>query len=172
MARVQEVGPGFYNFRASFKIFAGMIDLGTHMSLIKLSSGKFLVIDTIEPTPEVKAQIDALTAGGTKIEAVIATHPYHTIWFQDFYKHYPKAPYYGTPRHLATIKDIPWAGETMANKCQWLPEVDMRIPDGSEYVNPLPPKSNHFCNVFVFHRASRTIHEDDTIVIPDKPGEG
>ncbi len=40
--------------------------------------------------------------------------------------------YYGTPRHLRNIKDIPWAGDV--NVCEirnkWSPEVEMRIPAG------------------------------------------
>ena len=37
----------------------------------------------------------------------------------------------------------------------------MRIPDGAEFVNPA--ENNHFSSVFVFHRDSQTIHDDDTL---------
>ena len=40
---------------------------------------------------------------------------------------------------------------------------------GAEFVNPLPESSNHFVSVFVFHRSSRTLHVDDTIVYGDHP---
>ena len=39
-----------------------------------------------------------------------------------------------------------------------------------EFVNPLPESSNHLASVFVFHRASRTLHVDDTIIYGDHPG--
>ena len=43
----------------------------------------------------------------------------------------------------------------------------MRIPAGAEFNNPA--ESNHFSNVFVFHRESRTVHNDDTILFAVKP---
>jgi hypothetical protein len=41
---------------------------------------------------------------------------------------------------------------------------------GCEFVNPLPESNNHFVSVFVFHRPSRTLHVDDTIIYGDHPG--
>ena len=41
---------------------------------------------------------------------------------------------------------------------------------GAEFVAPVPESSNHFTSVFVFHRESRTIHLDDTIMYADNPG--
>jgi len=46
----------------------------------------------------------------------------------------------------------------------------MSIPDGAEFIAPLPERTNHFSSVFVFHAKSRTIHVDDTIMIGHKPG--
>lgn len=42
----------------------GIVNIGTHMSIIKLSSGKFLVVDTIPLDPELKGvySIACLTA--------------------------------------------------------------------------------------------------------------
>mmetsp|Transcript_13968 Transcript_13968/g.32898 ORF Transcript_13968/g.32898 Transcript_13968/m.32898 type:complete len:282 (-) Transcript_13968:55-900(-) len=165
-----EVAPGFYNVRAHFYVLAGMIDIGTHMSLCRLQNGKFLVLDAIKPVPALKKEIDQLTNGGELIDAVIATHPFHSLYFKDFYAAYPNTRYFGTPRHIKMIKDIPWAGETMESKGQWEPEIEMRIPAGSEYVDPKPPKSNHFCNVVVFHKASRTIFNDDNLMVFNDPG--
>mmetsp|Transcript_6163 Transcript_6163/g.10628 ORF Transcript_6163/g.10628 Transcript_6163/m.10628 type:complete len:282 (+) Transcript_6163:193-1038(+) len=166
-----EVGPGFWNLRAHFKILGGLLDLGTHMSLAKLSSGNFLVIDTVNLTPEGKAELDKLTDNGRLIEAVVATHPFHTLAFPSFYKAYPAPKYYGTPRHLRNIKEIPWAGDVNVAtvRSQWEPDVYMRIPAGAEFVAPVPEKSNHFSNVFVFHKPSKTIHNDDTVLVSHNP---
>jgi hypothetical protein len=41
----------------------------------------------------------------------------------------------------------------------------MRIPEGAEFNNPV--ESNHFSSVFVFHKESRTIHDDDTLMYFD-----
>jgi hypothetical protein len=70
------------------------MSLGTHMSIIKLKNEKFLIIDTIPMDDETKLELDNLTDGGKKIEAVVATHPFHTLSFPAFHKLYPDVPVY------------------------------------------------------------------------------
>lgn len=148
----------------------GLIDIGTHMSFCRLSTGKFLVIDTCAISVAMKTEIDSLTDGGKLIEAVIATHPFHTLFFMPFYKLYPNVQYYGTPRHLRNITALPWAGNIDAPGAlaKWEPDISLRIPDGAEFVNPV--EENHFSCVFVFHKDSKTIHCDDTIMYFDGDG--
>jgi len=169
---MKEVGTGFWNIRGSFKIMIGLIDIGTHMSIARLQNGNYVVIDTVPLTDQMKKEIDLLTENGKKIEAVVATHPFHTLSFPAFHAAYPLPPYYGTPRHLRRLTDIKWAGSLDDCKVQskWSPEIEMRIPAGAEFVNPLPEKTNHFNCVFVFHKESRTIHVDDTIMYAENPG--
>lgn len=125
------VGPGFWNIRGRFKVLK-ILDIETQMSIIKLRSGKFLVIDTVEMNGRLRQEIDQLTSNGENIEAVVATHPFHTLSFPAFYQLYPKAAYYGTPRHLRRITDIPWAGnlDDCNVRKKWEPDVEMRIPAG------------------------------------------
>jgi len=158
------IGPGFWNVRSTFLI--DDVDIGTQMSFIQLMSGKFLVLDTVEVDAELKHEIDILTKNGTLMEAVIATHPFHTTYFPAFYQLYPTVPFYGTPRHLRIEPQIPWAGSMWDcdTRQQWLPEVHFRIPRGSEFVAPQPESSNHFSGIHVFHPVSRTIHVDDTVM--------
>jgi hypothetical protein len=165
------IGPGFWNVRAHFIIDG--IDIGTQMSLIQLKSGNFLIVDTVDLDPDLLSDVNTLTKNGSLIEAVIATHPFHTTYFPSFYKQFPKPPYYGTPRHLRIEPQIPWAGSMWdcANRQKWLPEVHMRIPRGSEFVAPEPESDNHFSGIHVFHPASKTIHVDDTIMV-DEPLDG
>lgn len=109
------------------------------MSIIKLQSGKFVIIDTIPLTPKIKKAIDELTDNGKNIEAIIATHPFHTLSFSIFFKEYPDVPYYGTPRHLRKITDVKWQEKTV-NDCEilnkWSPEIEMRIPAGKNLFLP------------------------------------
>jgi len=160
--RIDEVAPGFFNIRASFKKF--VLDIGTHMSIIRLESGKFLVVDTVPLDDKLKGEIDTLTDNGKLMEAVIATHPFHTLAFPAFYEAYPNVPYFGTPRHLRNQQNIPWEGSIKENLEKWSPEIQLRIPEGSEFDNPLPESNNHFSAVWVFHPASKTMHVDDTIM--------
>lgn len=166
-----EIGSGLWNLRGSFTFLVGMIDIGTQMSIIRLSNGKFLVVDTCAISAADKAIIDQLTNNGELIEAVIATHPFHTMFFEPFYKMYPNAEYYGTPRHIKRITSIPWRGSITESAVlsKWEQEgIFMRIPEGAEFENPA--ENNHFSGVFVFHSPSRTIHSDDTILYFDQPG--
>lgn len=41
----------------------------------------------------------------------------------------------------------------------------MRIPEGAEFAEPA--EDNHFSSVFVFHKESKTIHDDDTLMYFD-----
>jgi len=168
---LETVADGFWNIRGSFKIFS-VVELGTHMSVAKLSNGNYLLIDAVAINPEIKAAIDKLTENGTKIEAVVTTHPYHTLAIAGFYDAYPKVPWYGCPRHLNRFPQIPWAGSL--SECsvrdKWSPDIEIRVPAGAEFANPLPPKTNHFSCAFVFHKPSRTLHVDDTIIYSHKPG--
>lgn len=169
---LREIGPGFWNLRGHFKVLAGLIDIGTQMSILRLSTGKFLLIDTVVLSAPEKAEIDRLTGNGANIEAVVATHPFHTLAFRGFYKEYPGVPYYGTPRHLRNIPEIPWVGHVQDCdvRTKWSPDVEMRIPAGAEFNAPVPEANNHFSCCFVFHRASHTLHVDDTIMVGEHPG--
>ena len=130
--KLYEIGPGFWNVRGHFRIFARMIDIGTQMSIAQLANGNFLVIDTVELDGHLRMQIDQLTANGELIEGVIGTHPAHIQSFQAFYEAYPQAAYYGTPRHLHVLSQIPWLGSV--DDCnvrrKWEPDIEMRIPAG------------------------------------------
>jgi hypothetical protein len=48
----------------------------------------------------------------------------------------------------------------------------MEVPAGAEFAEPRPPHRNHFSNVFVLHRASRTVHNDDCVIAISPGGIG
>jgi len=166
-----KLGPGFWNVRQDFYIDG--FNIGTQMSLIQLTSGNFLVLDTVKLNTALLDDINTLTRNGTLLTTVYATHPFHTLFFPAFYQQFPKAAYYGTPRHLRIEPQIPWAGTVWdcSVRQAFLPEVHMRIPRGANYVDPVPETSNHFSGMHVFHVASQIIHVDDTIII-DEPFTG
>ncbi|KAJ1569205.1 hypothetical protein HK405_008477 [Cladochytrium tenue] len=165
---IEEVAPGFYLIRTSFRTRL-VLDIGTHMSLLRLANGRFLVVDTVELTPAARAAIDALTDGGALIDAVVAAHPFHTVYFKAFQDAYPAPHYYGLPRHLKKCTDVKWTGNLLDRLDQWEPDVSMRSPDGTDLVDP-KPEYNHFAGLFVFHRPSSTLHIDDTLTVGDGLG--
>jgi hypothetical protein len=147
------IGKGsFWNIRGRFAVVGGLLNIGTHMSVAQRTNGRFIVIDTISLPPPALAELKHLTRDGELIDAVIATHPYHTLAFPAFFKEFPTAPYYGTPRHLSVMPEIPWKGEVMAMKEAFAPDLECRIPAGAEYILPLPARTNHLSNVFVLHK--------------------
>lgn len=111
------------------------VEIGTHMSIIQLRNGNFLIIDTVAMNDKLTQEFNELTHNGTKIEAVVAVHPFHTLAYSAFHELYPDVEYYGTPRHLRKLTQIKWAGQLDAddNKAlltKWAPEIEFRIPAG------------------------------------------
>eukprot|EP01049_Picozoa_sp_SAG25_P006070 SAG25_NODE_438_length_8018_cov_7.819800_9_plen_234_part_00 len=124
-----EVAPGFWNYRADFKIAHGLLNLKTHMSVARLQSDDFVVIDAAELTPAAKTELDTLTSNGTKIVACVMTHPFHTVAIPALHALYPATEtrrYLGCPRHLsqittdATGSPIEWAGDLNEAEVCWL----------------------------------------------------
>lgn len=172
-SRLLDIGHGFYNLRGSFTFAAGFIDIGTHMSLIRLSTGRFLVLDTCDFNETDHRRIKELTNDGDLIDAVVATHPFHTMYFVPFQKKFPnpQIKYYGTPRHIRRINEIAWTGDISedVNLKLWESEgIFMRIPAGGNFINSA--EDNHFSGLFVYHQPSKTLFNDDTLLYFDHPG--
>mmetsp|Transcript_1561 Transcript_1561/g.2793 ORF Transcript_1561/g.2793 Transcript_1561/m.2793 type:complete len:319 (-) Transcript_1561:317-1273(-) len=173
-----EVAPGFWNCRVDFIVFK--VNIKSHMSVARLSNGDFVSIDAVTLSSKAKSELDQLTQNGEKLVGCLHTHPFHTMAIPAFHAAYPGTDhrkYYGCPRHLKKIREdssgapITWAGDlnTCAARDRFLPDLEMRIPAGSEFVNPKPPNANHFSNVFVFHPASKVVVQDDTVTYIRKP---
>jgi hypothetical protein len=107
---------------------------------------------------DLKKEIDRLTRGGSLIEAVLATHPFHTAGFEPFISVYgaaspnissngsdgggdggggdglkSKIKFYGTPRHLRRLPEVPWFGDVTDAAVQslWIEHgLDVRVPEG------------------------------------------
>ena len=182
----EEIAPGFYRCAVPFRLAKGLVDTFTHMGLVRLSSGKFVALATVDPTGAaktdqggdtelglIKQDIDVLTDNGRNLEAVIATHSFHTLAYTPFYECYPSAQYYGCPRHLLKLPQIPWAGVVTDCKVQNLysPQIEIRIPpvEAAEFDSPEPPDSNHFNSVIV--KAHGVLFNDDMIQYTVHPKE-
>ncbi|MGF7150288.1 hypothetical protein FHS96_003946 [Sphingomonas zeicaulis] len=60
---MQQLASNFWNFRGVFRI-AKLIDVGTHMSLIRRGNGRFLLIDSYAVTGADRDSLLQLTDGG------------------------------------------------------------------------------------------------------------
>ncbi len=164
-----EVAADFWNFRGSYKI-GGLVDVGTHASLVRRGSGRFVLLDSYTFSDEVSAYIGQLTRGGRDIEAILNLHPFHTVHVENAHARYPKATLYGTARHHARFPELPWARlrtEDAALHALFADDFDFSVPRGVDFISA--NEKVHFSSVLAFHRASDTIHSDDTLMYLDLP---
>lgn len=160
------IAKDFWNVRGNFEVkLPGIkIPVGTHMSIIRRSNGKYIVLDVVDLNDSFKRQLDGMTNNGKDIEAVLLLHSFHTLALPGFFKEYPNLDYYGCPRHIKKFPEIEWKGNLIdcETRQRFAPDLAMSIPVGCEFENPKPPGSNHLSSVLVLHRPSKTMHVDDT----------
>lgn len=155
-------GPDFWNIRGSFKL-AGLIDLGTQCSLVRLSDGRFVILDSYTLSEAVLAELDEITGGREAVAAVINLHPFHTLHSEAMHRTFPKATHYATARHKTLYPDLDWAprtSEELVGSTDFAPDLAFSIPDG---VMLVPANDKIHCgSILAYHRPSGTIHVDDT----------
>jgi len=165
---VLAVGEGFWNLRGSFKI-AGLLDVGTHASLVRRSNGRYLLLDACGLKPEVRQWLAHQV--GDDLEAILHLHPFHTVYAREVHELYPRAALYGTARHHVKLADLPWnplRTEDPALAERFADDLLLSVPRGVEFV---PANERlHFASVLAFHPSSRTLHVDDTLVYAKLPG--
>ena len=166
---VLHVARDFWNIRGSFKI-GGLIDVGTHVSLVRRANGKFVFLDAYTLDAPIEREVRALTDGGDAIEAIVNVHPFHTVHVRNMHEQFPTARLYGTARHVARFPDLPWEDvrtEDAALHAMFAEDFDFSVPRGVDFISS--NEHVHFSSVLVFHRASKTIHVDDTLMYVRPP---
>ena len=168
-AAVRSVSEDFWNFRGSFKV-GGVLDVGTQTSLVRLKSGRFVFLDAYSLSASARREVEALTGGVEAIEAILNLHPFHTLHVRKMHEIYPDATLYGTARHLERFPDLPWASERTEDAAlheRYAADFEFSVPRGVDFI---PKNENlHFASVLAFHRSSRTIHSDDTLMYAELP---
>ena len=104
--KIVQVTENFWNIRGSFRI-GGVVDIGTHASLVRLASGNFLFLDSYAFSETLTEQINGILHGG-EIEAILNLHPFHTVHVHRMHELYPEARLHGTQRHLDLFPDLPF----------------------------------------------------------------
>ena len=168
--QVLQVSDDFWNIRGTFKI-GGILNIGTHASLVKCKNEKFVLLDAYTLKGAVKQQVDELTENGANLDAIINLHPFHTVHVKKTHQQYPNAKLYGTKRHLEKFPDLPWQTElTESEDCAELfsEDFEFSVPRGVDFISS--NENFHFSSVLVYHKASRTIHVDDTLMFFRLPG--
>jgi hypothetical protein len=165
-----EVADGFWNIRGSFKV-GGVVDVKTHVSLVRLGSGHFVFLDSYSLDRDTRSRISDIVGSDGTIEAILNVHPFHTVHVEKMHEMYPEARLYGTARHLERFPDLPWEAERTEDSdlhALYADDFDFSVPAGVDFI---PANENiHFSSVLVMHRATRTIHVDDTFMYVRFPG--
>lgn len=168
--QILKIADDYWNIRGVFKI-GGVLNIGTHASLIQRGNGKFVFLDAYTLQGEVKEQVDALSNNGADIEAIINLHPFHTVHVKKAHQQYPNAKLYGTRRHLDKFPELPWQQElTESSEFAELfsEEFEFSVPAGVDFISS--NEHLHFSSVLAYHKASKTIHVDDTLMYLQLPG--
>lgn len=166
---MKQLAENFWNFRGAFKI-AGLLDVGTQMSLIRRPSGRFLLIDSFSVSGADRGALLNLTDGGAAIDAIVNVHPFHTLHCKAAHELAPKARLFGTQRHREQAPELPWEPgliEDIATQSEF-GELAFSIPDGLDLVTA--DDRVHAASVLVRHRASGIVHVDDTLMVLAAPG--
>lgn len=167
---ILKVADDFWNIRGSFRI-GGLLNIGTQASLLRLGSGKFVLLDAYTLSGSVKDEVDALTRDGADIEAIINLHPFHTVHVARAHEQYPNARLYGTLRHLEKYPELPWEScVSESDECALLfaGDLDFSVPEGVDFISS--NEHLHFSSVLAYHRSSKSIHVDDTLMYLQLPG--
>ncbi len=168
--QIRQISDDFWNIRGDFKI-GGILNIGTHASLVRRANGKFVLLDAYTLQGEVKERVDAISKNGDDIEAIINLHPFHTIHVKKAHKQYPNAKLYGTQRHIEKFPDLRWQPElTESEECAGLfaDDFEFSVPAGVDFISS--NEKLHFSSVLAYHKASKTIHSDDTLMYLQLPG--
>lgn len=168
--RFLDLGHGFWNIRGKLRI-AGVLDLGTHASLVRLSSGRFVFLDSYELTGELRDKVMALTDNGAAVEAILNLHPFHTLHCAAMHRDFPRAQLFGSARHRARLPHLPWADapvESAEVAAQYSDDLAFSLPAGIDYI--CADERVHAGSLLAWHKASRTLHVDDTLnLLPVPP---
>ena len=165
---IAKLADGFWRITGEVRI-GGLVDIGTQCSLVELASGQFVFLDSYTLPADVRAEVDALTDGGEKVEAILNLHPFHTLHCEWMHRAYPDAALYGTARHVSKFPELPWQDtrcEDAALRESYDEDFAFSVPRGMPLV--CDDESVHFASVLALHRASGTMHVDDTLVYLEK----
>ena len=168
--KIIEVADGFWNIRGSFRI-KGLLDVGTQVSLVRLSSGKFVFLDSYSLDRATMRTVAKLTGGEENVEAILNVHPFHTVHVERMHELFPLATLHGTARHRARFPSLPWSKtncEDPALHRRYAEDFEFSVPRGVDFISD--NEDVHFSSVLVCHPESGTLHVDDTLVYLRLPG--
>lgn len=168
--RIIKISDDFWNIRGDFKI-GGILNIGTQSSLVRRRNGNYVLLDAYKFNGEIKAEIDAITDAGKQLEAILNLHPFHTVHVEAAHAMYPEARLFGTKRHLEKFPALPWQ-EMQTESAEFAQafseDFAFSVPAGVDFISS--NENLHFSSVLAYHKVSKTMHVDDTLMYLPLPG--
>lgn len=167
---MQQLDDAFWNIRGTYRV-AGVLDIGTHMSLVRRGNGRFVVIDGCGLDNAQHEALMALTRSGGLVDAVVHVHPFHTLHVEATHRLFPDAALHGTARHRRLAPSLPWSAVPVEEWTDGHPLADvfdLSVPDGVYFA--CVDERVHVSSVLVRHRQSGIVHVDDTLNVLAGPG--
>ena len=167
--KIEPLAENFWTFRGHFRV-AGILDVGTQMSLVRHGDGRFILLDSYDLDDDDRRALLALTDNGRAIDAVLNLHPFHTLHCAAIHKLLPHARLFGTERHHRKLDDLPWQPQPMESadaQAQFEDILEFDMPRGVDFV--CPDETVHVASVLARHRSSRILHVDDTLNVLKAP---
>ena len=166
---IHDLRHGFWTIRGDFRI-AGVLNVGTQAGLVRLGSGRFVLLDSYPLTGSVRDTVMQITDQGRAVEAVLNLHPFHTLHCATTARDFPQARLYGSARHRLRHPDLPWQDATVESpevQEMFAADLTFSLPRGIDYIST--DEHVHAGSLLAWHPASRTLHVDDTICLLRAP---
>ncbi|MEM6930131.1 MAG: hypothetical protein AAF602_24540 [Myxococcota bacterium] len=167
--RIETITEDFHSIRGSFRV-AGLLDIRTQASLVRLADGRFVMLDAYRLQGELEREVLRLTDDGRALAAIVNLHPFHTVHVRAVHERFPEAKLYGTARHHSKYPELPWEPEKTedpALHALFSADLEFSVPDGVDLVTS--NDNVHFGSVLAYHPASGTVHVDDTLSFAEMP---
>ncbi|WP_202842317.1 hypothetical protein [Luteimonas saliphila] len=167
---MKQLSDTFWNIRGVHRV-AGVLDIGTQMSLVRRDDGRFVVIDGCPLDDAQRDALLALTGNGERVAAVVHVHPFHTLHVEAMQRLFPGATLHGTARHRRLAPSLPWSAtpvEAWGEDHPLAELFDLSVPGGVAFV--CADERVHVASVLVRHRRDGIVHVDDTLNVLAAPG--
>ncbi|MGZ3218114.1 hypothetical protein [Paracoccus sp. T5] len=160
---IRDLGAGFWTIRGDLKI-GGVLNVGTQAALVRLTTGRFVMLDSYPLRGALRDQVMALTDDGRSVDAILNLHPFHTLHCATTAADFPAARLYGSQRHWAKYPNLSWQPEPVESDAVaaiFAPDLEFTLPAGIDYISG--NERVHAGSLLAWHPASRSLHVDDTI---------
>src|SRR5690606_40427968 len=91
--RMEKLADTFWNIRGVYRV-GGVLDIGTRMSLVQRTSGRFVFLDGCALDGAQREAVMALTGNGERVEAMVQVYTFHTLHVEALHRFFSSVALY------------------------------------------------------------------------------